>query len=309
MDEKEILSVSLDSLLKIYPPQPEDLCYDGCVLGRREALGDEMAMDLFRFPTRINSFGALLCSKGSLTVSSDLQRHAIGPRTLFLCPPQTIVQVLSHDDNASVHFILCEEEFLNRVQIDLKQVLHLFMAVRENPCLQLDDTEWAEILRSREDIFIEGRKNRQDAFSTEILHSLFRTLAYRVYRVIDSRISRHSEELSGEPTSRNRNKVYFSAFMEELMKHYMQERSVGFYAERLHLTPKYLTTLLRTTTGRTASEWIDAYVILEAKNLLKYSSMNIQEIAYYLNFPNQSFFGRYFKEHTGMTPSAYRSIK
>ena len=183
------------------------------------------------------------------------------------------------------------------------------MAVRENPCLQLDDTEWAEILRSREDIFIEGRKNRQDAFSTEILYSLFRTLAYRVYRVIDSRISRHSEELSGEPTSRNRNKAYFSAFMEELLKHYMQERSVGFYAERLHLTPKYLTTLLRTTTGRTASEWIDAYVILEAKNLLKYSSMNIQEIAYYLNFPNQSFFGRYFKEHTGMTPSAYRSIK
>lgn len=309
MNEKEILSVSLNSLLKIYPPTADDLCYDGCVLGHRETLDDEIAMDLFRFPTRINSFGALLCSKGSLTITSDLQRHTIGPRTLFLCPPQTIVQVLSHDDNASVHFILCEEEFLNRVQIDLKQVLHLFMAVRENPCLELDDTEWNEVMRSLEEVFAEGRRNCRDAFSTEILHSLFRTLAYRVYRIIDNRISRHSEEHADDTPSRNRNKAYFSAFMEELLKHYMQERSVGFYAERLHLTPKYLTTLLRTTTGRTASEWIDAYVILEAKNLLKYSSMNIQEIAYYLNFPNQSFFGRYFKEHTGMTPSAYRSIK
>ena len=84
---------------------------------------------------------------------------------------------------------------------------------------------------------------------------------------------------------------------------------MGCYAEQLHLTPKYLTTLLRSTTGRTASEWIDEYVILEAKNLLKYSTMNIQEIAYYLNFPNQSFFGRYFKQHTGKPPSAYRTCK
>lgn len=309
MEEKDILSVSLASLLEIYPPMPEDLCYEGCILGHREVLDNEVAMNLFRFPTRINSFGAVLCSKGSLTVTSDLKHCTIGSHMLFVCPPQTIVQAISHEDNASVYFILCEEEFLNQVQIDLKQVLHLFMAVRENPCLELDDTTWDEVMRSLEEIFIEGRKNYRDAFSTEILHSLFRTLAYRVYRIIDSRISQPANEPSDDTSSRNRNKVYFRTFMEELLKHYMQERSVGFYAERLHLTPKYLTTLLRTTTGRTVSEWINEYVILEAKNLLKYSTMNIQEVAYYLNFPNQSFFGRYFKQHTGMSPSAYRSSK
>ena len=94
--------------------------------------------------------------------------------------------------------------------------------------------------------------------------------------------------------------------MRPLARHYMQQRSVGFYAGQLNLTPKYLTTLIRKTSGRTAVEWIDDYVVLEAKNLLKYSTMSIQEIAYYLNFSNQSFFGKYFKSHTGMTPSAYR---
>ena len=59
----------------------------------------------------------------------------------------------------------------------------------------------------------------------------------------------------------------------------------------------------------TAAEWIADYVVLEAKNLLKYSTMSIQEIAYCLNFPNQSFFGKYFRSHTGMTPSAYRMSK
>lgn len=97
--------------------------------------------------------------------------------------------------------------------------------------------------------------------------------------------------------------------MSELTKHYMQERSVGFYAGQLHLTPKYLTTIIRKTSGRTAAEWIDDYVVLEAKNLLKYSTMSIQEIAYCLNFPNQSFFGKYFRNHTGMPPSAYRMSK
>lgn len=216
---------------------------------------------------------------------------------------------MESQQQAAVRFILCEEDFINRIRIDLKLLLHLFMAVRENPSLTLDDREWAELMRSLDETFAEGRLGRTDALSEEIRLSMFRTLAYRICRIIDNRIERRADGSRTDNASHNRNAAYFNIFLEELSKHYLQERSVGFYAEQLHLTPKYLTTLLRSTTGRTASEWIDEYVILEAKNLLKYSTMNIQEIAYYLNFPNQSFFGRYFKQHTGMTPSAYRACK
>ena len=104
----------------------------------------------------------------------------------------------------------------------------------------------------------------------------------------------------------NRAEEYFRQFTELLGEHYKHERSVGFYARQLCITPKYLTTLIKRISGKSVSEWIDNYVILEAKTLLKYSNMSVQEIAYYLNFPNQSFFGKYFKSHTGMTPSAYR---
>ena len=309
MNEKEILSVSLASLLKIYPLQPGDIYYDGCLMGYREALERETAiMDLFRFPTRIDAFGVVFCSKGSATVTADLKHCVIGGQTMFVCPPGTIIQVESQQQ-AAVRFILCEEDFINRIRIDLKLLLHLFMAVRENPSLTLDDREWAELMRSLDETFAEGRLGRTDALSEEIRLSMFRTLAYRICRIIDNRIERRPDGSRTDNASHNRNAAYFNTFLEELSKHYLQERSVGFYAEQLHLTPKYLTTLLRSTTGRTASEWIDEYVILEAKNLLKYSTMNIQEIAYYLNFPNQSFFGRYFKQHTGMTPSAYRACK
>lgn len=303
MNEKEILSISLASLVEIYPPQASDLYYDGCILGRRETLENESAMKLFRFPTRINALGVLFCSKGSISISSDLEHHVINPRSMFVCPPGSIVQIESEQD-AAVHFIFCEEEFVNRVHLDQKQLLHLFMEVRTTPCLQFDDSEWSSINHTLEEIFTEGRSGREDLFSAEIMYSLFRALAYRISRVIDDRMKTRKET-----PSLPRHTAYFNAFIEELSHNYMQERSVGFYADRLHLTPKYLTTLLRTTTGRTATQWIDDYVVLEAKNLLKYSSMNIQEVAYYLHFPNQSFFGKYFKQHTGMTPSAYRASK
>lgn len=308
MEEKNILSISLASLLKMYPPQPEDLYYDGCILGHRHKVKTEKAMNLFRFPTRINAFGSVFCSKGSISITSNLRHCTIGPKMMFMYPPGTIIQVDSQE-GAVVHFILCEEDFIKRINIDLKQLMHLFIFVRKPPILKLNDSEWQEIMRSIEDTFTEGCKHQSDTLSTEIMHSLFRILCYRICRAIDYRIEKYSDEPSDISSSHNRNATYFNSFLEELSKNYMQERSVGFYAGKLHLTPKYLTTLIRQTTGRTASEWIDEYVILEAKNLLKYSTMNIQEIAYYLNFPNQSFFGHYFKKHTGMSPSSYRTFE
>jgi len=305
MDEKSIRSFSLATLLKINPLQEGDLCYDGCVIANRVLSKEEKTVDLFRYPSRIDAFGIAFCSKGSITVKADLTPYVIGERTMFVYPGGAILQVVSEQE-AEMQLILCEEEFVNRVNIDLKLLSRLFLAVRENPCLPLDKEEWTEISRALEELFEEGRARREDAISVEIMRMLFRTTAYRVCRVIDRRIERQS---GGGPVSRNRNDEHFKAFIDSLSANYIRERSVGFYADLLHLTPKYLTTVIRLTTGRTAAEWIDDYVVLEAKNLLKYSTMSIQEIAYALNFPNQSFFGKYFKNHTGLTPSAYRAGK
>lgn len=94
--------------------------------------------------------------------------------------------------------------------------------------------------------------------------------------------------------------------MQLLSESFKTERSVAYYARRMCITPKYLTTLIKRISNKSVSEWIDEYVILEAKTLLKYSNMSIQEIAYHLNFPNQSFFGSYFKRNTGLSPSQYK---
>jgi AraC-like DNA-binding protein len=85
-----------------------------------------------------------------------------------------------------------------------------------------------------------------------------------------------------------------------------KERRVAWYAQQLNITPKYLSEAVKRVSGRTAVEWVEDYVTMELRVLLKNSTKTIKEIANELNFPNQSFLGKYFKEHVGMAPSEYR---
>ena len=306
MNEKEIQSFSLETLLTVNEPRPEDLYFDGCLIASRVKIMDTVNIDLFRYPTRLDAFAILFCSEGSISFTSGLRRHTLDAKMLFVFLPGSILQVESIRPESSVYTVICEEEFIRRINIDIKLLSRLFLSVEKQPCLRLCEAEWAGITGSFAEIRSESLPRPGDVYSPEVLRSMIRTLAYKVCRVID----RHISAAAVLPASaRSRNEEYFNQFMKELARHYMQHRSVGFYAAQLHLTPKYLTTIIRKTTGRTASDWIDDYVVLEAKNLLKYSTMSIQEVAYYLSFPNQSFFGKYFKEHTGLTPTAYRTGK
>lgn len=102
--------------------------------------------------------------------------------------------------------------------------------------------------------------------------------------------------------------VLFDAFFNLILQHYKDSREVRFYADKLYLTPKYLSTVVKQLTGKTALEWINDYVILEAKSLLKSTNKSIQQISEELHFPSQSFFGKYFKRLVGISPKAYRNI-
>lgn len=104
-----------------------------------------------------------------------------------------------------------------------------------------------------------------------------------------------------------RTNMIFEQFLKLVAENFMSHKNIGFYADRLYLTPKYLSSLVKTVSGRTASEWIDSFVILEAKNLLKYSDMTVKEIGYKLNFASIPSFFKFFKSNTGMTPTDYRS--
>lgn len=272
------------------------------LLGECIAANSASQMEIFRFPGRLDAFVIGVCTEGETTFTSNLKEYRLKKDSLFIFEPKHILQVQSNN-SFKVHVLVITPDFLRRINIDTKHMMPLFLQFGSRPCMELTHKECTS-LRSFISMVEQELEGPESDFAIEIVGGLIAATIYKVGDILTHYIEEHPEV---ENPMHNRAEEYFKQFTELLGEHYIRERSVGFYARQLCITPKYLTTLIKRISGKSVSEWIDSYVILEAKTLLKYSNMSVQEIAYYLNFPNQSFFGSYFKRNTGMSPSQYKA--
>lgn len=259
-------------------------------------------MQVFRFPCRIDAFIIGVGTEGETSVSFNLHEFKLKKDSIFIFTPKNVLQVNSQQ-YFKADVIAISPDFMRRINIDIKNMMPLFLKFVENPALTLTPEESRSMRGMIAQIERETR-GPETHFSFDIVSGLIAATIYKVGDITYHYLAEHPE---GQNNSHNRAEEYFKQFTHLLGEHFREERSVGFYARQLCITPKYLTTLIKRISGQSVSEWIDNYVILEAKTLLKYSTMSIQEIAYYLNFPNQSFFGSYFKRNTGMSPSQYKA--
>ena len=274
------------------------------IMGECIAANSASEMEIFRFPSRLNALIIGVGTEGETSLTSNLQEFRLKKDSLFIFSPKHILQVQSNN-RFKAHLIVIAPDFLKRINIDTKRMMPLFLQFGSLPCMELTHAE-SQSLRSFISMVEQELKGSETDFSSEIIGGLIAATIYKVGDILTHYLTEHPEV---DSPIHNRAEEYFRQFTELLGEHYKHERSVGFYARQLCITPKYLTTLIKRISGKSVSEWIDNYVILEAKTLLKYSNMSVQEIAYYLNFPNQSFFGSYFKRNAGMSPSQYEAKK
>ena len=267
------------------------------IMGECNAANSASEMEIFRFPSRLNALIIGVGIEGETSLTSNLQEFRLKKDSLFIFSPKHILQVQSNN-RFKAHLIVIAPDFL-------KRIMPLFLQFGSLPCMELTHAE-SQSLRSFISMVEQELKGSETDFSSEIIGGLIAATIYKVGDILTHYLTEHPEV---DSPIHNRAEEYFRQFTELLGEHYKHERSVGFYARQLCITPKYLTTLIKRISGKSVSEWIDNYVILEAKTLLKYSNMSVQEIAYYLNFPNQSFFGSYFKRNAGMSPSQYKAKK
>lgn len=274
------------------------------IMGECIAANSASEMEIFRVPSRLNALIIGVGTEGETSLTSNLQEFRLKKDSLFIFSPKHILQVQSNN-RFKAHLIVIAPDFLKRINIDTKRMMPLFLQFGSLPCMELTHAE-SQSLRSFISMVEQELKGSETDFSSEIIGGLIAATIYKVGDILTHYLTEHPEV---DSPIHNRAEEYFRQFTELLGEHYKHERSVGFYARQLCITPKYLTTLIKRISDKSVSEWIDNYVILEAKTLLKYSNMSVQEIAYYLNFPNQSFFGSYFKRNAGMSPSQYKAKK
>lgn len=256
---------------------------------------------VFEYPTRLDCVMFAICIKGSLEFSINLERHTLKEQQLGAMRPEQLMQIFHISDDFDGRFIVLSRKLLEEAQIDFKNALSIFLYFKNNPITDLSEYEMGTLLEYHS-LLSRKVKVEDVEYRKKIVQHLIQALFYEVNMLF----THHHGLVNSVKT---RKEELFERFMREVADNYKKERSVAFYAEKLCLTPKYLSAAVKEASGKLAGEWIDECVILEAKILLKSSGRSIQQIAEDLNFANQSFFGKYFKQHTGMSPSQYKGNK
>ena len=249
------------------------------------------------YPVAIDGFSVIIMIAGEAVVSIDMKEHQVRTNDIVFFNSGSIIRTVGSSDKAAAFVLTFSESFINEVQIDLSASLPVYMRFGRSPVLQASAQDVAEI-RQLFQVVKTMLQSDKERYRHEIIRSLFTTAFYLIIEI--NQRETHTEQ------KRGRSEVLFSEFTKLLEQYSKSQRNVGFYARQLNITPKYLSSAVTEVSGKTAARWIDESVILEAKALLKYSGMSIQEIAYRLNFSTQSFFGKYFKQHTGTSPSRYK---
>ena len=308
--EDNLQTINLKQIRSLEPIVDEYGIGDDFILG--EASGErvqqnETLLKMLRYPIRFDGYIIFFLKKGHLRADVNLNTYDIEEHSLLISVPGNIIRVADYREervkDIELTFVLISREFMSGIRIDFLKVFQDSMKLLDNPCIQLDDFQ----IDIADDYFKLARKIISSPLSKkrEIIGSLLTSLTYMSADILARRID-DARRMGKEKNSARLNLV-FEQFIALVNEYHNSERGMAFYAEKMCLTPKYLSKLIKQASGRSAPEWIDSFVILEAKNMLKYSGMTIKEIVYKLHFPNQSVFYKFFKAHTGMTPSEYRN--
>lgn len=301
-NSKGIISFSLESISNMPElGEPGDQNFRGCLFAHRD-LNSTDQFSIFRYPCRINAYLAFLCTAGSARFVSNLNKYTIAKNCLYISSPNDIIQLESMD-NCEFYIIALNDDFANQIKIDLKKVLSVFLEIQKKPLIEMQEEEAGNFeemycILLREINFFKGTR-----FYVEIIMSYISLAVYKVCSIISRCQGLVSDN---KDTITHRNEEYYNKFITLLNQNFKEEHAIGFYASEVCITPKYLTTLVKKVSGKSATHWINGFIVMEAKHLLKYSKMSVQEISDYLCFPNQSFFTQYFKRQIGMTPTKYR---
>lgn len=250
------------------------------------------------YPFKIQFAMMHLCLGGNMRVRLNLNEYELHRNSLLIITPGTIGQCLDISDDCRIALLALSNDYvIPEEDAEGALIVRKFLA-RQIP-LELTDAQTAEILAICR-VLRDKLRQPDFRFKHEILKGYMQVLYGEICQLMAPLVEAQDARQS------SRKKLIFDRFLEELRQHYATQRSVQFYADRLCLTPKYLSQVVHAVSGRHAGEWIRDYVILEAKALLKSGQYTVQQVSDMLNFANQSFFGVYFKKAVGCSPTVYK---
>ena len=230
------------------------------------------------YASRCEGGAILYCRKGSAEATVNQYCGQVRRNTLILVLPGSLLMLTNRTEDFRMTFCAFSRDLFAEAGFRLEP--SFFRILRENP------------------ITYPPARN-----------TIIRNRLQNVLLEIYDKLQRYANMQQQTPETTTRQTELFHRFVALVHEHSSQQREVSFYADKLCISTRYLSTIVRNIAHSSAKEFIDRSVLLEIKMLLQSTDLSVQEIAYRLHFPDQSYLGRYFKKHTGESPTEYRNTK
>lgn len=251
-------------------------------------------------PIRCEHLTIGICTKGKMRCSVNQKDMVVNAGQAFIVVQGQLLENIWLSEDTELFGFIIDYSFVYEIVKDVQNLSALFLLARNHPVFPL---MLRELKAAQEYVEIVKRKLNGPHFKylTDVVRLLMLTLIYDMgsafYRVLED------NDAMMHNTKSERVFVHFI----QLVEHYhREERRVSWYAEKIGITPKYLSEIISSVSKRSPNEWIDKYVTTEIRNQLRKTDKKISEIAEELHFQNQSFMGKYFRENVGVSPTEYR---
>ena len=238
------------------------------------------------------------CRKGWAHATIDLKDYEIVKNTQVVLLPGTIICINGCSSDFTASFFEFPKEMFMEACMRFEPIFFRF--IKEQPCYVLPQENTGAInglIRATTAIY----NDRENRFRNQIAKNHLQSFMLDIYDKCYRYFGKHKIE------GGTRQDEIFKSFVSLVHEHCTSQREVSFYADKLCISTKYLTGICKAVTGDSAKKIIDDFAILEIKVLLQSTELTVQEIADRLSFPDQSYLGRYFKRHEGISPKEYQN--
>lgn len=258
---------------------------------------NDVISDFLREGIAIDYVNIICIRRGRALLSVNLERVVEVPGMTLILFPGDVVKVEEVSDDFELEYVICTESILHEAASGMEHLV--FNLLREN-----FHTELPAVMEVAEKSIALGRvlcANVGGDYAREMMVRILRCM----FIYLDNYFTKYGVLAH---TGKSRIDELFGRFMYHLGAHFRESRDVKFYANMMHITPKYLSNIIVSKTGMNAKAAIDEYVIMQLKHTLKSSMRPIKDIVWDYNFSSPAFFSEYFKRHTGLTPAEFREM-
>ncbi len=249
---------------------------------------------------RLEGCAILFCRAGEAEVMVDQCQDRLVRNTLMLLLPGAYLLFMDRSEDFKVSYCTFSRDLFSEAAFRLEP--DFFAAVHRNPIAnppqQIVDGAaiWFQMAAYT-------YRDRQNIFRNTIIKNRLQNILLE----ISDKMQRFATKPVRTFENTTRQLELFHRFAALVHEHCSHEREVSFYADELCISTRYLSTIVRTVAHTSAKEFIDRAVMLEIRMMLRSTDLSVQEIAYRLKFPDQSYLGRFFKKHAGESPTEYRT--